>query len=104
MILIHAVTGNYQQAQDIAAYWLSEKLVVDALISTASKMVCDGNGQITKQPHYLITGKTKALLFDSIDKQLRKKYPLNLPEIYSVPIVHMDWEQASSLKERTAKT
>ena len=48
-------------------------------------------------------GKTKALLFNTIDELLREKYPNNMPTLFSIPIVHMDWEQADELVKETAK-
>ena len=47
--------------------------------------------------------QTKGLLFDKIDRRLRGLYKQNMPVLYSVPIVNMDWEQADLLKAQTAK-
>lgn len=48
-------------------------------------------------------GKTKALLFNTIDELLKEKYKDNMPVIYSLPIVNMDWEQSKNLVNDVAK-
>ena len=48
-------------------------------------------------------GKTKALLFNVIDQLLKEKYPHKMPIIYSLPIVHMDWEQSKELVNEVVK-
>jgi len=102
MILIHIETTKEQQAIDIANFLEEEKLIVDTLILTGNKRnkyKDKSSGQVV----FLIQGKTKALLFDTIDKELRRLYPDDLPSIYSTPIVYMDWDQTVELKEKTAK-
>ena len=101
MILLHILTENEKLASEIADYLVEEHLVVDALITKGTKRMRDASGKAISVPQILIRGKTKALLFDTIDKILKQKYGEKLPAIYSVPIVHMDWEQAARLKEQT---
>lgn len=103
MILIHVTTADQNQAIEISNYLVSEKLILDALITEGSKHKLNESGAIIVESHFLVLGKTKALLFDQIDDLLRKKYPSNMPTLYSVPIVNMDWDQASDLKDKTEK-
>jgi len=51
----------------------------------------------------MIMGKTKSLLFNYIDANLRELYSDNMPVRYSVAIVNMDWEQSDRLISKTAK-
>ena len=101
MILLHILTDNEQMASEIADYLVEDHLVVDALITKGNKIMRDARGKAVTVPQILIRGKTKALLFDKIDNLLKEKYGEKLPTIYSVPIVHMDWEQAARLREQT---
>ncbi len=50
-----------------------------------------------------MTGKTKALLFNSIDEIIKKHYPDNPPVLYATPIVQMEWEQSRRLLDNVAK-
>ncbi|MEQ9404552.1 MAG: divalent cation tolerance protein CutA [Cyclobacteriaceae bacterium] len=95
MILLHISTKDEQQAEEIVEFLIREKLVVDAFISDGEKQKLGNDGKIMKELQFLITAKAKALLFDKIDKEIRKKYASDVPEIYSLPIVNMDWGQSA---------
>ena len=59
--------------------------------------------KLEKQKQTLIIGKTKALLFNTINKELKEHFYQNMPMLYAVPIVYMDEELASTLRANTAK-
>lgn len=104
MILLHIVTNNEEQALDIVDFLDEQKLILDAIVLKNAMLIKrneKGMMQSTKQ--YLIMGKTKSLLFATIDKKLHDRYPENMPVLYSLPIVNMDWKQADELVKETAK-
>ena len=101
MILVHILTSDEQQGEEIADFLVEERLVVDAFITRGTKRMRDEAGNVISEPQMLIRGKTKALLFNTIDQSLQEKYGAKIPTIYSVPIVHMDWDQSEELKEQT---
>ena len=101
MILVHILTSNEQTGEEIADFLVEDRLITDAVLTNGTKRTRDPSGKIISEPQILIRGKTKALLFDVIDKILREKYGNELPTIYSVPIVHMDWGQSNELREQT---
>jgi len=103
MILIHIVTDSKQQADEVSELLINEKLILSAFITEEIIHRKKVNDVVTSFKNILLTGKTKALLFNSIDELLREKYPNNMPTLFSVPIVHMDWEQADELVKETAK-
>ncbi len=47
---------------------------------------------------FLITCKTKALLFESIEKKLQENFKNQYQDIYALPIVNMNWEQSQEIK------
>ena len=61
------------------------------------------NGSFRSIKKFMIIGKTKSLLFNYIDERLREKYPNNMPVLYSLAIVNMDWEQSDQLISNVAK-
>lgn len=104
MILIHVITPDSNQALEIADFLIREKLILNPLIQKnkmGRSMTADGN--FVSSPQTLLIGKTKALLFTTIDKRLREKYPDNMPILYALPIVYMDWEQTDELMKETEK-
>ncbi len=103
MILIHIATSDEKQANEIASHLVGERLVLDTLITKTKWKYRAENGKVEDGDRFLILGKTKALLFDTIDEDLRANYSDNMPTIYSVPIVHMDWDQSAELKQKTEK-
>ena len=104
MVLIHIITKYPERAYEIADLLIEQKLLLDAVIDdkvfVREKHEC---GEFRTDVRIRLMGRTKALLFDEIDKKLRETYPDDMPLLYSVPIVHMDWEQSDQLISNTAK-
>lgn len=106
MILLHIISPDHQQIKDISDYLSQKKLILNPIIieNAQSRKLDEADGKtVTSTSHYLLIGKTKGLLFNEIDLKLREKYPSNMPILYSLPITHMDWEQADELINKTVK-
>ena len=104
MILIHIVPKNNEEADEIVDLLVEKKLLLNAMIHENIRVRQKGtNGKIENFTRTLILGKTKALLFNTIDEVLRESYKENMPVLYSLPIVHMDWLQAEELVQETEK-
>ena len=89
MILLHICGQDQDQIEAI----------MDVNLNVASQRF-ELSGETFKRSSWVqLTGKTKSLLFSTIDDRITELFPDNLPEIYSLPIVDMDWDQASKLKE-----
>jgi hypothetical protein len=104
MILLHVITSDENQALQIVDFLIEEKLMLDAVILDkvlVRKKSDDGVFTTTNQT--MIIGRTKALLFNYIDQKIRERYPDNMPVLYSLAIVNMDWEQSNLLISKTAK-
>lgn len=104
MILLHVITSDEKQAMEIADFLINEKLILDAVVfEKVTVRKKNDEGELMTISNTLMMGKTKALLFNYIDTKLRKKYKNNMPELYSLAIVNMDWEQSNLLISKTAK-
>ncbi len=101
MILVHIITAKKAMAEEISDLLLLEKLLVDGIIRSVNQRTLSTDSTIVNKKRWLLVGKTRANLFELIDKELRRLYPENLLTLYSVPIVHMDWKQTALLKEMT---
>jgi len=104
MVLLHILTENEKKANEIVDYLLSKKMIINAILLEKVKVRKKTKvGLIQNEEQIMIMAKTKALLFTSIDTLLKQKYQEEMPVLYSVPIVHMDWDQADELMQETEK-
>lgn len=104
MILAHIIAKNKKQAVQIITILVSKKLLLNAAIS--KKIVYKRHsetGKLERHKQTLIIGKTKALLFNDINQELKKRFAANMPMLYAVPIIYMDEELADRLRSNTAK-
>ena len=46
---------------------------------------------------------TRAVLYDRVNQRIRELYPYDMPILYAVPIVSMDWEQNEHLLKDTSE-
>ena len=104
MVLLHIVSNNENQANEIVDFLTLEKLVVDAvLFEKVMVRKRDKTGVLKNEQQIMIMAKTKALLFNHIDDLLSIKYKENMPVLYSLPILNMDFNQVNELVNETAK-
>ena len=103
MIQLVIASESKEQLEEIAEYLLINHLVISVDYHHDIRRTEFENGVLNNYNFHFITGKTKSLLFSEIDSRLRDKYKDNIPEIFSHPIVDMDWELANKLKSDTEK-
>jgi uncharacterized protein involved in tolerance to divalent cations len=103
MILLHIISDDEEQAIEIANFLIEKDLILDTTLLEKVSMRKKINNQIESMSKTLIMGKTKAILFDAINELLKEKYKENMPVIYSLPIVFMDWEDSKELANEVAK-
>jgi len=104
MILTDIIAKNKKQALKIVDILMQKRLLLHAAIS--KKIIYHRHsetGQLIRKKQTLIIGKTKALLFNEINKELKNQFTENMPLLYAVPIVYMDEELATILRSNTAK-
>lgn len=97
MIQLNITVNDYSEAARVASYLLSNKLVLSAKIFSRIKELRENNNKIDVQNKVLITALTKGLLFSLIEQKLREFAQPASFEIYALPIVNMDWQQAERL-------
>ena len=101
--MLHIISDKEDQAMGIADLLLEKELMLEATIFekvTERKKI---NNQIKSINKTLVIRKTKALLFNSIEELLKEEYKENMPVIYSLPIVFMDWERSKELVNEVTK-
>ncbi|MGB5437130.1 MAG: hypothetical protein WBM98_14640 [Maribacter sp.] len=104
MVLTHILTDTKEQALNCIDILLDKKLLLDASLSEKTTYFKnESSHKLESKSNILIIGRTKALLFQSIDQVLQKYYPNNMPSLYAVPIVYMNDDQSDAIREKTAK-
>lgn len=104
MILAHIIVRNHEQAMEIVDLLMTKSLLFSAGIS--EKQIFEknpSNGILENKKQILIIGKTKSLLFKTINEVLKTNYASKMPLLYAIPIVYMDEEQSTLVRENTAK-
>jgi len=99
MVLIHIITDEKAQAIEIIDLLLERKLLFNAMLSR--KKVYEKNkttGELCAKVQILIIGKTKALLFNKINRLIISIYSKQMPSLYCLPIVYIDPERGEKLK------
>ncbi|QCX02222.1 hypothetical protein FGM00_19645 [Aggregatimonas sangjinii] len=75
MIWAHIITKNKTEAVQIITILVSKKLLLNAAISKKTVYHRDSKtGKLERHKQKLIIGKTKALLFNSINQKLIKRF------------------------------
>lgn len=103
MIQLVIASDSKEMLEEIAEYLLTNHLVISVDFHFNIKRIEFENGKLNNYIIHFITGKTKSLLFSEIDLKIRDRYKDKIPEIFSHPIVEMDWELANKLKSETEK-
>lgn len=106
MILVHIITETKEQALEIIDILLEKKLLFNAMLSRKKVFERDSHSsKLNGKIKILVIGKTKSLLFNSINILLVSLYGNidKMPHIYCLPIVYMNQEQSETLLERTVQ-
>ncbi len=104
MIFLRIASSSESVIENIAKHLLKERMVIDVNIKRNIERLVYTDSQFHTSHTSLMTCKTKGLLFSKIDDHIRNIFPEENLEIYSLPIVHMDWEDTQHLKEHVQET
>lgn len=103
MIMINIASKDEQTIRSAAKILFTEKLVWDVNYKEKVKRLNWLDGEVKESTLFILTAKTKALLFSKIETDLKENFKQDLPELYSLPITLMEWSQAEELKNNTQK-
>ncbi|MBK7183265.1 MAG: divalent cation tolerance protein CutA [Bacteroidetes bacterium] len=103
MILLNIASENEKTIEKIAELLLTKKLAVDINLKVNVTRLSIVDDKIEKQPIYVITAKTKALLFNKIEELIKETFKDQTPELFSLPITTMEIKQAEEIINNTQK-
>ncbi len=102
MISLTIIAKTLEQGNEIVSLLLKKRLIIEGTMQTKSKCFrLDAKKNILETNSVILICTTKSLLFTRIDTLLKERYKDDMPVLYSVPIVNMDWEQSKKLIEET---
>ena len=93
MIVLHVTHNDPDKIVEIAESLLKSKLITDVTIDSSVQMISLEDGRLSKSEVSELTAKTKALLFTTVFDHIKSLHPEDVPRVYSLPIVSMDWDQ-----------
>ena len=99
MIFLRISSHKETLIEQIAELLLKERMVIDVNIKRNIERLRLVDQELIREYNTLMTSKTKGLLFSQIDELIRDRFPNETMEIYSLPIIHMDWADAKHLKK-----
>jgi len=79
-------------------FLIEERLITGMTVLDTQSFYKNNNDEIETFFTKLLIGRTKAILFGTIERLLREKYGSETPAIYGMPIVNMDIEHRNKLK------
>ena len=99
MIVLNVQSPDIKVLEEAAEILLHQHLAIDVNIASGVNRHTLEDGNVVVRPHCVLRARTKALLFPLIDRRLRERFAGdNMPEVFSVPIVNMDWDQIVQLR------
>jgi hypothetical protein len=96
MISLQIISQNLNQLKEISRLLIDSNLILKSHI--ISNVITVDSENTTNQ--YLCTCNTKALFYKKIEEIIKLKYQNDAPELYSLPIVNMDWNQSRLIEEK----
>ena len=102
MIVLHIEVKNEDLALSVIQHLLKNQLIYTAEYSQVHSIDPESDKQEIKVRNgFSIRAKTKALLFQKIQKSLRKEFKKRILTLYATPIVYMERKQADLLRAGT---
>ncbi len=101
-ILVLTTVPEEKRAQEIAKALVGERLAACVTVSSACQSLYWWEDRIAEDREYILSIKTRASLYQQLEKKLKELHPYEVPEIIALPIqkgsrAYLDW-----LKKETA--
>lgn len=103
MVLLNISSTEEKIILKISTILLKEKWAIDINLKRNANRLIYENNQIIERSIFILTAKTKSLLFSKIESRLKEEFKTNFPELYAQPIISMEGSQAENVIELTQK-
>jgi periplasmic divalent cation tolerance protein len=88
ILIVFVTVGNEEEAIKIGRTLVEEKLIACANMVPGIRSIYRWKGEIYDERELLLVMKTRASLFDALEKRVRELHSYEVPEIVGFPITH----------------
>ena len=99
MIQLHLMSKDRALLEELGKLLLQKNLAIDVTIQTESNRLEVINGDYILTPISHLIAKNKSHLFNQFEKLFSEQLQSGKLEMFSVAIVHMNWEEAKRLSK-----
>lgn len=99
MIQLHIIANEAEIIKEIEYLLINKNFITGATVINTVSSFKNTNNEIENVPTYLLIGRTKASLFNTIEKILKDKYGRKMPVMYGLPIVNIDIDHLAKLQK-----
>ncbi len=99
MIHLQLMSNDRQLLAELGKLLLQKNLAIDVTLQAESERLVLKDDVLTSSAISQLTAKTKSLLFNQIESLLKEHLLTNKLELFSVAIIHMNWEEAKRLSK-----
>lgn len=99
MIQLHLMSKDRKMLMELGKLLLQKNLAIDVTLQSESERLELKEGELKNTAITRLTAKTKSLLFNQIETLFKEQLLSGKLEMFSVAIVHMNWEEAKRLSK-----
>jgi hypothetical protein len=101
MVALHIISESEEIAKKIVTFLIKEKMIFEATLLSNSETIISKELEPEIKKSTLIVALTKALLFKTINAELKKNFHNEKLTVYSLPVIDMDLKKQKALIEHT---
>jgi len=100
-IFVFVTCCSLEEAEMIGNLLVAKKLAACVNVIPEIKSIFFWEKKISKEKEVLLIAKTRKVLFDSIQREVKKLHSYDLPEIIALPVVMGSYEYLEWIKRET---
>jgi periplasmic divalent cation tolerance protein len=95
-IVVLITTASPEEGERIATALVSDQLAACVNLLGPIRSIYRWDGQVQNEQEWLLVAKTRAALFEQLDRRVRSLHSYQTPEVIALPIVtgsriYLDW-------------
>lgn len=104
-IVVLVTAGSAEEGERIAAALVGEQLAACVNIAGPIRSLYTWQGELHRDEEHLLVIKTRAALFDEVERRVRALHSYEVPEVIALPITagaqpYLDWLAANTRNRR----
>lgn len=103
MIQLHIISKHSEVIREIEDTLINKNYITGATVISSISSFKNKDGVIENITTQLLIGRTRASLFNTIEKLMLETFGDNMPVIYGLPIVNIDFKHLEKLESIISK-